>query len=284
MRTSTLGSAVMILTVVPWAACGKSSEVAIDDFGAEASAVVCDKVYQCCQAMELVEHMDHSGGREACGGKNGKSLGFWAAVMKQERERGRLDYDPEQARRCLDAFAAAGCQDHKRNAALAGCDQFIAARTPPGQSCRASESCQNGACVGATADREGTCRAFVGEGESCATDPCGKGLYCEPGVKTCQRPRPDGARCNLHGECQSAGCNGRNADAGTPGTCGLKGGEQTSCFVTTGCSFGGRGGGGGVAVLLLGLVLVRIARRRSTSTFTAARMTPPTLPLPPSSC
>ena len=58
--------------------------------------------------------------------------------------------------------------------------------------------------------------------------------------------RSNGEACNLNADCQLQGCNGRNADAGTPGTCGLKGGEQTRCFVTNGCSYGGRPGGSAV--------------------------------------
>jgi hypothetical protein len=260
VKASTLGSMMVAALALPWAGCGKSAEVAVEDFGAEASAVMCDKVYACCQAMELVEHADYSGGRDACGTKTRKSMGFWAGVIAQERDRGRLAYDPALARQCLDGFGATTCEAHKRNVQPAGCDRFITPKTAPGGACRASESCMGGACVGATADAEGTCRAFSGEGLSCKTDPCEKGLYCEPGSRTCQRPRADGEACHLHAECQSAGCNGRNPDAGTPGTCGLKGGEQTTCFVTTGCSFGGSGRPGLAGLLLVALVLA--ARRR----------------------
>src|SRR5204862_6858114 len=105
-------------------------------------------------------------------------------------------------------------------------DRCITARTAAGQPCQANESCIGGACIGVTASSEGVCKAFVGEGVSCDGAPCTKGLHCEAGAKTCARDRADGATCNLHGECQSKGCNGRNPDAGTPGTCGLKGGED----------------------------------------------------------
>ena len=158
MRTSTV--LILTMVVLPWAGCGKTGPVSVDDFGKEASAVVCDKVYQCCQPMELVEHMDYAGGREACGTKSSKSLGFWAAIIEQERDRGRLDYDPEVARRCLDVFAATSCDGHKRNLALDGCDRFVVAKTAPGGGCRASESCQNGACVGATAEQGGHLPGF----------------------------------------------------------------------------------------------------------------------------
>jgi MYXO-CTERM domain-containing protein len=244
--------------------CGKSDEVSLKEFGEQASQTTCDKVYECCSASdsELAMHMNYSGGREECGRKSRESMGFWAAIIGKEQERGRLSYDPKLARRCLDAFAAASCETHKGNAALDACDTFITPKTPPGSPCNAGESCMGGGCVGLSAEKEGVCRAYVAEGGSCAESPCGKGLFCEPGSKTCKPRKSAGASCNLNGECQSEGCNGRNPDAGTAGTCGAKGGEQTRCFVTSGCSYGGSTSAGAGALLLALLALVAVRRRR----------------------
>src|SRR5436190_3364673 len=94
---------------------------ALGGYGQEAAGVICDKVYECCMPMELVEHMSYGGGRPECGRKNGDSLGFWAAVIEQEQTRGRLAFDLTTARHCLAAFGAATCDMHKRNAPLEGC-------------------------------------------------------------------------------------------------------------------------------------------------------------------
>jgi hypothetical protein len=266
-RAACLSGIVMAGTIV--VGCGGSDdEVKLGSFGAEASRSICDKVYECCMPtdVELAAHMNYSGGREACGTKTEKSTGFWAAIIGKEQERGRLSYDGKLARRCLTAFGAATCEAHKSNQPLDGCDTFITPKTPPGAACNAHESCVGGSCGGLTAEHEGVCRAFVGEGASCASDPCGKGLFCEGSAKICKPRKPNGESCNLHGECQSEGCNGRNPDAGTAGTCGLKGGEQTRCFVTSGCAFAGgqpRGGGGALGalgLLALGTLLYRARR------------------------
>lgn len=77
--------------------------------------------------------------------------------------------------------------------------------------------------------------------------------YCD-GSKTCIKPRADGTSCNGNFECSTGGCNDKNPDGGV-GTCGLKGGAGTTCFVTQGCSVGGPG--------MLGLLALVLLRRRS---------------------
>jgi hypothetical protein len=245
--------------------CGKSEEVELADFGEQAARTTCDKVYECCMPMEaeLAMHMRYGGGRATCGSKSEAAMGFWAAVIGQEQERGRLAYDARLARRCLESFAAATCEGHKRGEALDGCDRFITPKTAPGAPCSASESCLGGACVGQSEGKDGVCRAFASEGGSCADGPCAKGLYCDGNGKICRSKLADGAACRLHAECRSEGCNGRDAEAGTPGTCGLRGGEQTRCFVTTGCAFGGPARGGAGTWILMALVGLTAGLRRA---------------------
>jgi hypothetical protein len=270
MRTTAHCSGIVIITsLLALSACGKSDEVTLGDFGEQASSSTCDKVYECCLPTEkpVVEHMNYSGGRAECGSKTRSALGFWAAVIAQEQQRGRLRYDGKLARRCLDAYAAATCEAHKSDQPLDGCDSFIVPLTPPGSACGMSESCMGGTCVGATEAQEGTCRTHAAEGESCASSACSKGLFCGSG-KICQRRLASGQSCRIHGECQSGGCNGLENEGATSGTCGPKGGEQTRCFVTTGCAYGGGTGGGMGLLALLGLVgaaAASLRRRRRTA-------------------
>jgi hypothetical protein len=244
-------------------ACGKSDELTLDRFGGEASRVICDKAYSCCTTMELTQHMDYGGGRAACGDKTKQSLDGWAATIEVERAKGRLTYDPGLARTCFDSYAAASCEQHKRNPSLLACDNFVAPKTAPGSPCRANESCMGGGCMGATFEHDGVCAAFVTAGDSCASAPCAKGTFCD-GAKICRQVKVDGEVCNLNVECQSAGCNGRNPDAGTPGTCGDKGGPATSCYVTTGCAYGVRASAspGTLVLALSALALLSYALRR----------------------
>jgi MYXO-CTERM domain-containing protein len=258
------GVIVLVLGLGGGIACStKSDELTLDRFGGEAARVICDKTYGCCTAPELMQHMDYSGGRAACGDKTKASLDFWAAVIEQERAKGRLNYDPGLARTCFDSYAGATCEQHKRNPVLLGCDHFVVPKVAPGSPCRASESCVGGSCKGVTPEADGVCVVLATEGGSCASATCAKGTFCN-GSKICQRPKPDGETCGLHSECQSAGCNGRNPDAGTPGTCGPKGGEGTTCYVTTGCTYaqGGTRPSGALAMVVMLAALV-IRRRRT---------------------
>lgn len=270
MQTSRMWSGALMALVAVGVGCDdKSDGVALGQFGAQASQSICDKVYECCGASdtELAAHMNYGGGRAACGTKTKDSMGFWAAIIENEQLKGRLSYDPALARRCLDSFGAASCEAHKRNEPLAGCETFITPKTSPGMLCGASESCIGGACVDQGDNSEGVCQAFATVGQSCAEAPCGKDSFCD-GSKICRPRLASGETCHTHASCQSQGCNGRNPDAGTPGSCGMKGGEGTRCFVTTGCSYGGAASGG-VGPVLLGLVGLGWAfgrrRRRPTA-------------------
>jgi MYXO-CTERM domain-containing protein len=255
------GLVAVALALLPAAACDDADELPLDRFGAESARVICDKTYSCCTAAELMEHMNYRGGRAACGESTKAALDFWAAVIADERDKGRLTYDPRLSRKCLDSYAAATCDQHKQSAVLQACDGFIVARTAPGGACRASESCMGGACIGVSETSEGVCQAAVVDGQSCASAPCAKGTYCA-GDKVCRRKKTDGETCNANAECQSAGCNGRNSDTNTPGTCGPKGGATSTCYVTTGCAYGGAGGPGSAAWVVLGLALLALRRRR----------------------
>ena len=271
MRARARMSAVSVVLVLASGACGKSEELELDDFGEEAARTTCDKVYECCQSSDTVVagHMSYGGGREMCGTTTRNNLGFWAAVIDEEQERGRLRYDARLARRCMNAYAAATCEAHKANISFDGCDTFITALTPPGGACKANESCMGGECVGVGDGKEGSCRASAAEGQSCDGLSCAKGLRCDgsSGTKVCRPKRAAGETCTTNAECQSAGCNKPDTNAGTTGTCGARGGEQTRCFVTTGCSFGGSSGSsgelGGLGVLAL-VGLMWWTRRRGT--------------------
>jgi len=256
--------AVIVVSALALGCDSKSSdEVELAQFGQRSADTICDKVYECCSLSdaELAAHMGYSGGRAACGSKNRDSVGFWAAVIGKEQARGRLAFDAKLAHRCLEAFAATTCDGHKRNVVIEGCDTFITPRTPPGAPCNASESCIGGSCVDGGPDKEGVCQAFATENTSCAERSCVKGLRCEGASKLCVPARANGEACFTNAECQSQGCNGRNPDTNTPGTCGLKGGEQTTCFVTNGCSYGGGREGGALPLLLLfGVAVVAVAR------------------------
>jgi uncharacterized protein (TIGR03382 family) len=245
--------------------CTSCGGVALKDMPAQSAQTICGKTYECCTQTEIPEGSSFGPDQATCGTN---VQGYWqvkATTFKDEEQRGRLVYHPDRMAECLERWRTVACHELKSEATsnFPACDAYVQPKVPVGQSCRINESCINGHCQGATAEADGICRAYVPEGSSCASAPCGQGLYCESSSKQCRRMKSDGMSCNSNGECATGGCNGRNADGGTtPGLCGLKGGEGTVCFVTSGCS--ATGGGPLVAgcLLLLAAALLRARRPR----------------------
>lgn len=94
-----------------------------------------------------------------------------------------------------------------------------------GTSCARGLGCLNGRCAekggrgaacspGSCADGlacivvapESRCTADSAAGESCATRPCGRGVWCEPTQHVCVPQAPDGATCRADDECASWSC------------------------------------------------------------------------------
>jgi hypothetical protein len=158
-------------------------------------------------------------------------------------------------------------QHKSADATLKDCDAFVEPLVAAGGACGMDEACVGGSCRGAMIGKDGVCTPHARSGEACKDARCAGGSFCHGGTSTCAPAKPDTETCNLHSECQSGGCNGRNADAGTPGTCGPRGGENTRCYVTIGCAYaagrpGGSGGAAAPGILALLTALTCAARRR----------------------
>lgn len=128
-------------------------------------------------------------------------------------------------------------------------------KTALGAACALTESCIGSWCSGGSLSQDGVCTAFIAEGQSCDTGQCTAGTYCS-GARTCVKPKADGAACSANFECSTGGCNDKNPDGGV-GSCGLKGGTGSTCFIAPGCSATGPG-----VFALLALAL--LFRRRAT--------------------
>ncbi len=246
-------------------ACGGCGGVALDELPTRAASGICSKVYECCTAAEVQDAGSVGPDRTACEATQKASYEARRNLISSEQTKGRLVYHPEIAAQCVAELAAKKCQEMKSNATsgITACDTYLEPKVALGGACVMSESCVGGHCSGASLTADGVCKAFAQEGASCANDLCAAGLYCD-GTK-CAKPKADGTTCSVNFECATGGCNGRNPDAGTPGTCGLKGGPGSTCFVTSGCSSTG-GGSGGLVTLglaLLGLFALGRAARRT---------------------
>lgn len=238
--------------------CGGGS-IAIDQMPAETSGAICTKVYECCTAQEIPSGSSFGPDQATCMTTLEGNLDGRVFAIKAEEGRGRLTYHGDRLAECLDRWRTSTCQALKSTSTstFPPCEDYVQPKVAAGMNCRIDESCIGGRCRGQTLEADGVCAAFVAEGESCASAPCGVGLYCDT-ANFCRRSKGDGAACNSNGECGSGGCNNR-PDGGGAGTCGPKGGTGTTCFVTTGCSVGV----GPLAVAAAALVLVALWRRRA---------------------
>ena len=219
------------------AGCGGCGDT-VDEFPPEAAKAICEKIYSCCTAAELSGNSTYGPNQAACESSLRNQLAG-PNRLKQSESKGRLVYHDDLFDECIAQYKALSCEQLKSNVTTVtpACDSFIEPKVAVGGSCGADDECVDGTCAGETGTADGTCEAFLSESASCADGgSCGDGLYCESGQKTCQQLKADGTNCNANFECKTGGCNGKDPDAGTPGTCGLKGGEGTTCYATTGCS------------------------------------------------
>jgi hypothetical protein len=236
-----------------------SGSVALSDMPAQTAKTICAKYYACCTSAEL---MGTTWGPDqpTCESKLTMQFDATKNTANTDQGKGRVAYHGDQLGACLAAYPNLTCEQLKTNATSTpmACNSVFEPKVAAGAACGADNECIGGSCIGVAMGADGMCVAFATENTSCTNAACGTGLYCKPGDNTCQKTKDDGATCNLNLECTTGGCNGRNPDAGTPGTCGLKGGTGTTCYATTGCSVAG-----GAPALLALVVFLRRRRREA---------------------
>ncbi len=273
MRWSFLGVMGAVAAVLVGAS-GCSCGVSRDNFPERAAQTVCSKLYGCCTADEVKDNPTYGPDREACERNVRKSFDQTASIKESEQKK-RLTFHEDRAEECLTQYEALSCEQLKSNATTVtpACDAYLEPMVKTGEACAFDSECIAGSCEGESEEGEGTCQPFIAENGSCSDGGvCGSGLVCGGG--TCVRTKPDGEPCNTNRECATGGCNGRDPDAGVPGTCGPKGGEGTACYATTGCSSTSGGAAPlafAVVLLGLGLRLVRSGLRREARPTTTAQ-------------
>jgi hypothetical protein len=243
-------NAWLLLSVVLAVGCG----VSVENFPRQAAKAYCAQVYKCCAAGEVADAGAVSPDEMSCNNNIGMQLDSKTGLLKSEQSKGRLVYHGDVAQTCVDKLGALKCQELKvaATATPTECSTYAEPKTAIGGACQLTESCIGSWCSGATISADGVCTAFVASGESCANGgQCIKGTYCAN--NTCTSLKADGASCSGNFECSTGGCNDKNPDGGV-GTCGVKGGSGTTCFVTNGCSATGPGA---IVLILLALFFLR---------------------------
>jgi hypothetical protein len=243
----------LLLSVVLAVGCG----VSVESFPKAAAKAYCGQVYKCCAMNEVADAGAVSPDEATCNTNVSAQLDGKTGLLKSEQSKGRLDYHGDIAQSCVDKLAALKCQELKvaATATPTECSTYAEPKTAIGGACQLSESCIGSWCSGATITADGVCTAFVPSGESCANGgQCISGTFCSGGI--CAGKKADGASCSSNFECSTGGCNDKNPDGGV-GTCGVRGGSGTTCFVTQGCS---AAGSGALILMLLTIFLIRPAR------------------------
>lgn len=158
----------------------------------------------------------------------------WSAGVSE----GRLAYDPQAAKACLDAFDSADCSAFPAGDAVGSgqgdCEDIIEPQVELGGTCKLDAECKEGRC--ATGESEtGTCEALLSEGETCEGGVCEDGLYCESWNNACQQKKSVGEQCSGDRECTSSIC---ELGDGTSEVCKSKKSGGETCTRDEACASG----------------------------------------------
>jgi hypothetical protein len=134
---------------------------------------------------------------------------------------GRLKYDGDAARGCIDAAANLSCSAYSM---LSGhesivCEKpFLIPLVADGGGCTQDYECISANCEGATVqpggpNTDGMCKPLPTAGQSC-TSSCAQGLYCSG---TCKPLLANGTQCTGSNQCASNYCSTTCMDR--PPTC-----------------------------------------------------------------
>jgi hypothetical protein len=184
--------------IAGWAAaCGGSTgsnggqqQIALGDLPAEAAKTYCNVIEQCLAGLLAFFPRPECEATFATNYRNDEYAALQAAINA-----GKVHYDGQKARSCLDALTAMGCDLFvQRNPTI--CDEAIAGDVPLGGACSIDGECAGlaycdvraGVCPGVCAERRG-------EGQDCDEDNnCQSGLNCHLGL--CKAPAMAGQACD----------------------------------------------------------------------------------------
>ncbi|HEV8549048.1 MAG TPA: hypothetical protein VGQ57_08470 [Polyangiaceae bacterium] len=169
--------------------------VAIDDAPSTVAVELCDKIYECCSADELMNIQGIGTTKSQCQLAVAVVITLEVNAVKPAIAAGRVAYDGSALSRCLDDYGSRSC-DLLRGIETFECEGLIVPQQAVGDDCGVTPECIDGYCAGS----------------SNASNPVGK----------CAPTRENGADCASNAECQSAFCNteGKCADPDASALCG----------------------------------------------------------------
>ncbi len=164
---------------------GTGGGVAIDEAPLVVAVALCDKIYECCDAEELMNIQVIGAGKSQCQFGVAVFLQLQVDAVKEAIADGRVEYDPTALTRCLDDYGERSC-DALRRIESFECEGLLVPQQLEGEACGVSTECIDGYCAGG----------------SDASAPVGK----------CVPIRQNGEGCSANAECASGSC-------GTEGVC-----------------------------------------------------------------
>lgn len=208
---------------------GGGDAVPLGSLGTEMGATMCAKMVECCTMAELEEELLGASNQQECEAFYAGFIGqLLIPVLEDSVADGRLVYDGDQMRTCLDAIAAIECSELRatlESGPSGTCDNPFTGQVAMGGACANDLDCVSAFCNGDQVDFEGNvtmgvCAQMPSNGQACVDNTCGDGLFCDytGGSPTCRPTLADGSGCSSDDDCTSGSCNG--ASGGQSGTCG----------------------------------------------------------------
>lgn len=226
-----------VLVLISIAGCGGGGEIPLDNLGAEISDVSCAKLFDCCDAAEIMDAFDgiEIDGQPIttatqCAQFTSALFGaFLTQAYKESIAMGRIEYDGEAAADCMAAVDDLSCAEYSMDVSLSdapqGCKPFIIPLVAEGGGCTQDYECTTDYCEGARIvpgepSMDGMCKPKAALGQECRSDNCVDGAFCQldlmMGKSICKPQKANDEPCSSDDECTSDLC---SDDAQSPRTC-----------------------------------------------------------------
>jgi hypothetical protein len=223
MWRNSISISISISIALVVAACGGGGgSIPASQVATELSKATCHQLFRCCTSDELMQQALGATTEDQCVAIYGgfASIGF--DVIVASIAAGRIDYDGDVMRTCIDSIASASCTEFSAQRGQDSLDMSSGCRDPfvgtlaAGAACSNDAECVSTYCSGDSIDLDGhvtmgVCKPAPTAGMPCDDDECTSGAWCNAG--TCAAPKADGTACDLDDECASGTC------SGSPGAC-----------------------------------------------------------------
>jgi hypothetical protein len=201
---------------------GSGGSGIMPSYGEQFVAATCGKIFECCNAADLVERtnsvfVDYAGCRILY---RGIWDGSFQPLVKDGEASGRLGFDAAAFDACIASLKGQTCAAFASNAEPF-CDDIFVPKVDKGGACTLDVECKTKKCEVPTGASEGTCIDApppAASGQPCTADgDCMEGLYCDGVTDLCAKKRDDGAACSSNDQCLGTCVGDQNGGMGTCG-------------------------------------------------------------------